>query len=152
MNHLTVYLKWCFLIGINVIVSTIFVSDIMKTSTGAMGVFAGIMTFVFLYARIDIFLRGKGKEKWRKALYIGVVIKSLFQLFPMIDLLTGAMAVDMVTKLFGHDVLMTNSLVFTEIYLTTVIDGLILSVLAAILTLSTRIFYSSALGKKKVRE
>lgn len=145
MTHLIIYLKWCFLIGINVIVSFFFAVGIMKTTAGALGIFAGIMTFVFLYARIDIYFLNRGKEKWRKALYIGVCIKSLFQLFPMIDLMTGSMAIEVVDNLFGHQILMNDNLIFIEIYLTTVIDGLLLSVLAAILTLSSRVLYNGDL-------
>jgi len=145
MIHFIIYLKWCFLIGINVIVSTFFASEIMTTTGGALGVYLGIMTFVFLYARIDIYLMNRKREKWRKALYIGVAIKSLFQLFPIIDLTTGLMATEMVNNLLEHDVLTDDHVIFMEIYLITVIDGLILSLFVAIITLSTRILYSHEL-------
>ena len=142
MTHLIIYLKWCFLVGINVIVSTFFAMDIMKRPEGALGVILGILTFVFIYARMDIFLLNHGKIKWRNALYIGVAIKSLFQLFPMIDLITGAMASQMVSNLVGYDILMNDNVVFFEIYLTTIIDGLLLSILALVLTLSSRLIYN----------
>lgn len=87
----------------------------------------GIFTFVFLYAKIDNYLLYAEKFQLRKALLIGVCIKSLFQFFPGVELAAGMASTAFVPWIMGN-------IRFVSAYFITLTDGVLLSVIAALLT------------------
>ncbi len=129
-----VFARWSMLVLLNVIMSILFASDMMSTVPAFMGVMFGIVVFILVYALIDIQLFKKGKETLRRALQGGAIITALSQFYPVFALLAGAMAIDAAAILTGFDIGNITQRNFFSLFMVTVIEGLLLSVIVFIIT------------------
>lgn len=129
-----VFARWSVLVLLNVIMSILFASDMMSTIPAFMGVMFGIVVFILVYVLIDIQLLKKGKETLRHALHGGAIITALSQFYPVFALLAGAMAIDAAAILTGFDIGNITQRNFFSLFMVTVIEGLLLSVIVFIMT------------------
>ena len=138
---MNIYLKWGLLVGFNSVFSILFALDFMKSFSGALGVILGMATFVFLYAKFDSFLSDTRKKEWQMALTIGVGSMIVLLLYPAIPMLSGALALDISGSILHLPASGAQHSSFFSIYLTTIIDGILLSLLVFVLACLVRILF-----------
>ena len=127
MNTLLIFIKWTVIVWLNAIVSFILAVDLDKASgINLLAMICGVFTFVFIYTAVDLYLIKIDKQNLRKSLFISALIKALTQFYPMIEMITGILAINAVDIVIGN-------ITFLTIYLTTVLDGILLSIIVAIL-------------------
>ncbi len=124
-------LKWTLLVWLNAAVSLVLAADFMKEWLDALGVILGIFTFVGFYSLLDYRLLQAKATRMRRLLLISVLIKALTQVFPIIEMFSGMIAASIVQQIFGP-------VPFIRTYFTTVIDGVLLSVIVGIFMLIIR--------------
>jgi len=129
-----VFVRWIVLVLLNVIMSILFAADMMKSFPAFMGVMFGIVVFIIVYVLIDLQLLIKGKEYLRRALHGGAIITALSQFYPVFALLAGAMAIDAGAVITGFDIGQITDRNFISLFMVTVIEGLLLSVIVFIMT------------------
>lgn len=131
--HHEIFIKWTALVLLNAAFGLMM--NLKASPAQAAGMFAAIATFVLIYATLDIYLQEKRLHKWQRALLAGVLLKALIQLLPVIDMMAGAIAVDLVmgtttSKAEGG---------FIQYYLTTLVDGFLLSLVVGCFSLLARL-------------
>ncbi|AMJ92474.1 hypothetical protein Q4524_06750 [Alteromonas stellipolaris] len=117
------FIKWSFLVslsGIAGIIGGLINEDI--TTELAVGMFLGILTFIFIYYAIDKSLIKRNLEDRRKSLILAVKIKMALQLIPFIDALAGAASLNIASAIVHKG---DSELLY--IYLTTILTGVALS-------------------------
>jgi len=129
-----VFARWTLLVLLNVIMSILFALDMVTNVPTFMGVMFAIVVFILLYAVIDLILLNKRKESLRRALHGGAIITALSQFYPVFALLAGAMAIDAGATLTGYDIGNASDRNFFSLFMVTVIEGLLLSVIVFIMT------------------
>lgn len=135
MNILNnVVIRWTLLVLINVILSILFASDMMKTFPAFMGVMFGIVVFIVSYSWLDLQLLKKGKKLLRRALHGGVIMTAVLQCYPIISLLAGAIAIAAGDELTGLNINNEIDRHFFSLFIVTLIDGLLLSIIVFIMT------------------
>ncbi len=133
-------MKWLVLVSINAVFSFFLALDVVQSTQGLIGILLAIFTFIFLYIQFESFLERKTDEKWRKALIGAVVVSALLQFFVVIHLITGAIAVDFINRIFS--IPMRHSLEDLNtffVYSITITDGILLSILVGGITLIIRL-------------
>lgn len=138
------YLKWSLIVGLNTIFSIAIVFDHLTTVSGALGIVVGIISFIILYVKLDNYLKRTNKKEWRKSLLIATIMMGLFSLYPVIPIVSGAIALDTTSWLLSSP--SPSSLTsfgikdsgFFSILITTLLSGMILSCVATILMVITR--------------
>lgn len=136
------YYKWAVLVGANTVFSLIFASDFMKTPQRALGVILGIISFIIIYANLENYLLKTDRMKWRKALVIGVGATALLLLFPIVPMASGALALEISGDILDLRGSGYQHISFFSMYLTTIIDGLLLSSLVIVLTIFARLIFN----------
>lgn len=136
------YYKWAVLVSANTVFSLIFASDFMKTPQRALGVILGIISFIIIYANLENYLLKTDRMKWRKALVIGVGATALLLLFPIVPMASGALALEISGDILDLRGSGYQHISFFSMYLTTIIDGLLLSSLVIVLTIFARLIFN----------
>jgi uncharacterized membrane protein required for colicin V production len=113
--------------------------------SGALGVAFGIMTFIFIYFTLDSYLKRNNQPEWRKSLLIGVSVCALTQLSPLV-MVTGLYSMVASNELLNMFGLSPRNMIFITVYNATIIDGILLSVIVASVTLLSR--FGLTLNKK----
>ena len=121
-QQIRILLKWTGLVWLNAAVSFFLALEQHRNAADVLGIVCGVFSFVFLYAAVDYLLLLRNRQKLRKMLLIGVILKALTQLYPVIEMLTGLLA------LKAAELIMPE-IRFLTVYLVTVIDGVLLSLL-----------------------
>lgn len=142
------YYKWIVLVSANTVLSLVLALEFMKTPQRALGVIFGIISFIILYAKLEDYLIKTGRMKWRKALIIGVGATAILLLFPGFPMISGALALDLSGSILDLSGSGRNHISFFSIYLTTIIDGLLLSSLVIVLTIFARLLFNLEFLKK----
>ncbi len=133
-NRLHLYLVWLVYVSINAAISLYLAFDLYKASLDRYGIVTGLLSFVILYAELDrLFITSKNFD-FHKILVVSVVLKAATQLLPIIEIGAGICATYLVESLIGN-------VPFLSVYLQTMIDGAILSVVVAIISVPTRIAF-----------
>lgn len=120
-------LKWTALVWLNAGVSYGLALTLLQTAWDHLAVIAAVFSFVALYTALDLRLAARGRIDLQQMLLFGVVVKALTQCFPMIEMLTGALAIDAVKATIGE-------VPWLSLYLITLLDGMLLSGLVLLLT------------------
>ncbi len=124
--------KWLVLVWANAAVSFILALDSYSATSDLLGMSCGVFLFVGFYWRLDLALLRRNREELRVALLWGVVARGLMQFWPVIEIFSGAMAIGAV-EATGID------LPFLTPLLITLVDGVLLSLLAGVLALLVRL-------------
>lgn len=121
-----IFLKWTILVWLNAAYS--FYMSLSKYSQAIeiAGITFVVFTFVIAYATVDIYPLNQNNLLLRWQLFGSVVIKMLFQIYPVIEMSSGIIAANIVEDLIGI-------ISFLTAFLTTLIDGFLLSLLVAII-------------------
>ncbi len=127
MNTFLIFIKWTAIVWLNAIVSFILAVDSGTSDIDILAMICGVFTFVFMYTAFDLYLIKINNQNLRKSLLISTLIKALTQFYPMIEMITGILAINAVTVI--------DDITFLSTYLTTVLDGILLSIIVAILML-----------------
>lgn len=135
IKHL--WLKWTALVWLNAIfglaINGLFAgfSDLSYCT----GIFFGIWVFVPIYVFLDKYALDHQYERFRKALWIGAMIRALTQLIVIVDIFAGGMAFVLVGGIMGFDVSTHPADIgFFGAFFLTVVTGGVLSFVGAILT------------------
>lgn len=139
---MNLYTKWSLFIAINLPVSLLFALDFMKTIPNALAVVCAVGLFVFFYARFDNYLYRTNKIKGRMALKVAVISCAILLLYPAVPMIAGAMALELSGQILNVDAFIAKKLTPFAVFLTTVIDGFLLSSIVAVLMLFARILFS----------
>jgi hypothetical protein len=118
--------KWTLLVWLNAGFSFAVALDEYPQTVDRVAIVCGVFTFVLLYATVERYLLNAQKRQLSKALLMGVLFKSLFQLYPGIELAAGMLSTAFVDWIMGK-------MVFVSAYLTTLTDGFLLSLLVAVM-------------------
>jgi hypothetical protein len=145
MTKLKLFGKWTILVWLNAAVSFFFaVAEGFDSIPEVLGITCGVFTFVALYSFIDFRLLQQGKGSLRKWLLVGVIIKVFTQLLPALQMISGILSlfcieflISIFSKLPGIQPIsrlaMNRADSFFIPYFTTVINGVILSLVVALL-------------------
>lgn len=136
MNHISfkIFGKWTILVGLNAILSIMLALDILISTHQIMGVIMGIFTFIIIYSAIDLTLYKRQLEEWRRSLIIGVILKALLQFVFVVELIAGILATGAVQAIYPYAVSLSYIDEFFRTYLTVMIDGILLSFVAGLIT------------------
>jgi uncharacterized membrane protein len=126
-------LKWLLLVWANAAVSFFFALHEFAAWPDLLGIACGVFAFVFLYWRLDLELLRRDQRDLRRALLWGVVLKGLTQFWPMLEMFTGLLALQTVVELAGI------RLAFVTPLLITLLDGVLLSLVAGLFMLLARL-------------
>ncbi len=138
-------LKWSLLVILNTLSSLYLGHKFFMSISGALGVAFGIMTFIFIYFTLDSYLKRNNQPEWRKSLLIGVSVCALTQLSPLV-MVTGLYSMVASNELLNMFGLSPRNMIFITVYNATIIDGILLSVIVASVTLLSR--FGLTLNKK----
>lgn len=122
------WLKWTLIVWLNAVFSCYVAFDAYPHFADRMAVVCGVFSFVVFYVLTDQHLLLEGKDALSKALGLGALLKALTQFYPSLEMLTGMLATAFVHSVMGETV-------FISVYFITLVDGLLLSLLVAIITL-----------------
>jgi hypothetical protein len=114
------FLKWLFLVSLNAGVSFYFALAEFKQPLDILGVISGILTMVIAYTILDYQLVKKNTDEFRALLLTCVWIKMTIQIFPVIEINAGILAMHIIEMRFTR-------VVFITPYLITLLDGFLLS-------------------------
>lgn len=136
MNNISfkIFGKWTILVGLNAILSIMFALDTLKSTSQIMGVVMGIFTFIIIYSAIDLMLYEHQLEEWRQSLIIGVILKALLQFVFVVELIAGILATGAVHAIYPSANNLSYIDEFFRTYLTVMIDGILLSFVAGLIT------------------
>ncbi|MBE2893531.1 hypothetical protein [Spirabiliibacterium falconis] len=123
------WLKWSLLVGLSAVVSFAFGLGVLSTPAFIIGMVAGIACFIMFYVWLDNKLILWQRPRWRKALLLGVVIKMLLQVWPMIEMYCGIVSLAVLDTLFGQSIPL-----FWHGFLGTLGTGTLLSLVVGIFT------------------
>ena len=125
------FFKWTVLVWLNAAVSFFLAVALGEHNQPAeiVSIICSIFTFVVIYTELDYYLIKKKEIKLRKSLFIAVLLKALTQFYPMIEMVTGMLSTGFIES-FG-----LNNLSFISTYLTTLTDGILLSIVVALFML-----------------
>ena len=138
---MNIYIKWGLVVAFNSIFSLVFAADYMKTITGALGVIGGILCFIFLYTKLDLFLLRSGRKEWRKGVLIATIVTGLFSLHPALPLMSGALALEITGSIFNFPSSGFHHKDFFPIFITTLFTGVFLSILVVVFASLLRLFF-----------
>jgi len=145
LNQVTVY--WSAMVVLNAIFPFLISLGFLTTLPKLIGVLMAIATFTLLYASLDWWLLNKGKSVLSSRLRLGAFIKIFTFILPFIDLIIGAISVGATRILIGVNLeserhqkaldsyYLQSALECLATYLTTMIDGLLLSAIVGVLML-----------------
>ena len=139
-NRSQLYLIWMVYISINAALSLFLAFNSYKASLDRYGIVVGVLSFVVLYAELDRHFVINKRIEWHKILVLSVIIKSITQLVPVIELGAGVCATYLVDAAIGR-------VPFVSVYLQTLIDGAILSIFVAFISFPTH-FICTALKNR----
>ncbi|MDO9213011.1 MAG: hypothetical protein Q7U23_04160 [Methylococcales bacterium] len=117
------FFKWTILVWLNAAVSFAIAMDRHQQPSDIVGMICGVFTFVGIYTALDYYLIKKQAIKLRKSLFIAVLLKALTQFYPMIEMLTGSISTLIIKDIVWDDI------PFLSTYLTTLTDGILLSII-----------------------
>lgn len=123
------FFKWTVLVWLNAAVTFYMTVGKNTESLDILGIIFGIFTFVFIYTVIDYHLIKIKALRLRKSLFIAVLLKASTQLpivvgvYPSIELLTGILSTGIIESIE------LNKIPFLSNYLTTLTDGILLSII-----------------------
>lgn len=137
--HLKIFGKWTVLVGINSILSIMFASGMIKSMPNVIGMIMGIFTFIIIYSLIDTYLYDKRLDEWRKSLVIGVIVKALLQFTMAVEMFSGMLATAAVQAIYPYSNHYNYIDDFFRIYLTVIIDGILLSFVAGLITVIVKL-------------
>lgn len=128
--------KWTALVWLNAILG-LFLGGFLevKSWTYNIGIFFGIWVFVPIYVFLDKYALDYQYERFRKALWISVVIRAFMQLIMVVDMAAGVIAYELVGGVMGFEWgSQRRDMGFFGAFFLTVVTGGVLSFVGAILT------------------
>jgi len=140
-----VYGRWCLLVLLNSAYPFILSLSMVNTPSHFIGICLAVMSFIVIYAEIDDWLLQQQYLTLSKQLKISASIKVATVVLPFIDIISGRIAIGITQFISGinmqhsrHElsVANTNYLDLQELvttYTATMIDGLLLSLLVALI-------------------
>lgn len=145
-NH--VYARWIVLVLINALFPFLLSLSLIKSPAQFVGIMFAVLSFIVLYAEFDHWLLAKQYRSLSKQLRVSAAVKVATVLLPFIDMICGMISIEL-TKLItglnlktssyrgGYSDNLSGPLEACVTYITTMIDGFLLSaVVAAIIVVS----------------
>lgn len=123
------WLKWSILVGLSALVSFALGLQVLSEPHFVVGMLVGIVCFIAFYVWLDHKLIICQRPQWRKALLLGVVIKMLLQVWPIIEINCGMLSLMVLESVFGRDIPF-----FWHGFLATLGTGTLLSLVVGVLT------------------
>ena len=144
------YLVWSLLVIFNAAFSLVMAATMIQHLAVYLGIIAGTGTFILLYAELELFCRSSGYTVLVRQLRLSALLKPLTFLFPVIELFTGYFAITTVHLLTGVHIdhrqedligsaISLPALKFVTAYLTTILQGLLLSIVVSVLLVMIRL-------------
>lgn len=133
-NRCGLYTVWFLLVGLNALLSLVLAFSEYRDTLDRAGIATGILSYVVIYAELDRHFIVNKFEEWHKTLLISVVVKAFTQLLPVIEVATGFLSIQLVESVIGE-------IMFVSVYLKTLLDGALLSVVVMLITLPARSIY-----------
>ena len=133
-QQITSLLKWTILVLINTIVSFLFALEQFKTFLDLAGTLTAIAFFIVLYYHLEQWFIRHNYPHLVKRLIIATLLKSVTQFYPIIEMLTGVIAMDFVDKYI-------TSAIFFRTFSITLLDGILLSLIVAFLFAVIQLFF-----------
>ena len=142
-----IYSRWCLLVLINAAYPFLLSLTIINTPSQFIGVGLAIISFIIIYAETDSWLLQKQYQKLSKQLKISASLKIATFILPFIDIFTGMVAIGTTEIITGisieksrhymHELeaIKTSYLNLEEMttsYMVTMTDGLLLSLIVAL--------------------
>ncbi len=138
---MNVYIKWFLIVGFNSIFSFIFAFDLIKSIPSALGIISAIALFILFYVKLECFFLKTKRLEWRKALLIATLATGVFSLYPVIPMMSGALALDITGSLFHISTYGFEHKGFFSVFFTVLLTGLFLSLLVLILASILRVVF-----------
>jgi len=156
-NKDSVYLRWTLLVILNAAFPFFLAMKITQTPSQILGILFAILSFIVIYAEAEHYLLKREFKSLAKQLRLSGAIKIATVLLPFIDMLIGAIALEISRELTGISLQNRSRLArsvesnqtlsstfnlgdFGASYLTTMIDGVLLSVIVAMILGLIRFF------------
>ncbi|MDP3840019.1 MAG: hypothetical protein Q8Q54_13970 [Methylococcales bacterium] len=124
-----IFLKWTLLVWLNAAFSFFLALGEHSQPVDIAGIICGVFTFVGIYTALDYYLIKIQAVKLGKSLFNTVLVKALTQFYPMIEIGTGMLSTGFIENIG------LNNLPFISNYLTTLTDGILLSIVVALFML-----------------
>jgi len=137
MKYSKIYIRWLYLVGINVIVSLFFAFTFLSNHAPISNFFAlsaGIITIIILCAKIDIYLIETKRKLLQSAVYTAVIIKALIQVVVLVDFYIGSIAILTTNYIEQHFMFFINKSDFLLVYFLVFINGLLALVMVSLIT------------------
>lgn len=117
--------KWVILVICNAAFSFYVATDIGQANLA--GICFGIFSWIVIYVYLEIFTYEQNLPKLRFSLFIGAILKIITQFYPIIEYVTGALAIAIIenTTLTAKQ--------FLGAYLITMLDGFLLSMVMSVI-------------------
>lgn len=123
------FIKWTILVWLNAAFSFFVAINEHKETIDILGIICGVFTFVAIYTAIDYYLIKIKAIKLSKSIFVAVLLKVLTQFYPMIEMGTGILSTGFIENIS------LNKIPFISTYLITLTDGILLSIIVALLML-----------------
>jgi len=146
-----IYLRWSVLVALNAAYPFFLSLMMVKTTSQLIGIAFGILSFIIIYAETESYFLERNYTTLAAQLRLGAAIKISTVLLPFIDMITGSIALGITHQLTGVDLSSSIKRIRTEdnlsqlidpmlnlvelgtSYMTTLIDGFLLSIIVAMI-------------------
>jgi len=153
INQQKIYVTWALIVFLNTLAALYFSLEVVNEISGYLGMLMGIFTFIALYSKADIYLLNNNRITLSKQLRISACLRLFTFCFPVIDGMTGLAALHIPQLIFDIQTQnnspvaysfdnLTPLLNFSAIYLTTIIDGILLTILVGLIILLVKLVFS----------
>ena len=136
-----IYSRWTFLVLINALLPFLFSLEIITSISILLGITLAVSSFVIIYAELESWLLLKYCAQLARQLKVSAALKITTCLLPFIDLITGSISMELARWLTGinfstpHKAEVIDMSQVAISYITTMIDGFLLSMIVAFIML-----------------
>ena len=140
-----IYKRWVLLVLLNAAYPFLLSLMTMESNTQIVGVVLGIISFIIIYAELENYLLQHRYQTLSKQLRLSALLKVTTVFLPFIDLIVGSVSIEITkvitsinlqsyqTKVEAYSSSLGNLKLISAAYITTMIDGILLSLLVALI-------------------
>jgi len=118
--------KWTLLVSLNAALSFFFAMSDNRTPEEFLAMAMGVVTFIGLYVALESWALKRGRQALARRLTIAAGLKVLTQFYPVLEMWAGMVATIAISQVMTERG-------FVPVYLITVLDGLLLSIVVGLL-------------------
>lgn len=129
-------IKWTLLVGFNAIISYLLALAISINSVEQhIAMTLGVFTWILIYIHADLYLYHHHLYRWRNSMMISASLKPFTQFYPMIEVYVGALSLELIRRINDIVPFSFDSKQMILVYLTTVLNGLFLTLIVSLFTI-----------------